>query len=132
MCRGLTHCKSKRFANRLSRVSTRTAEITFPRDHGYPVIGKDSGAACSAPGLVPAREYMFGRFHDTCSYRNLMAVYGQKCAGEPMRTNHKCKFPPDSDDTSAHPRATCPLGREFFGVGVCTVSEIDPDQLHQP
>ena len=131
LCRQLAHCKSKRFANRLSRVATRSANFVFPSNPGYPVIGRDSGASCSAPGLIPGRKYMFGRFHDTCSYRNVMAAYGQQHAGEPVRTNYKCNFPTDSDETSKYPRSTCPLGRDAAGVELCAAPAIDPDQLQQ-
>ena len=130
-CRGLTRCQSKRFANAYARVSTRTAKFFFPNDAQYPRIGKDSGASCKAPGLVPAREYMFGRRHDTCSYRNMMAVYGAEYRGEAKRPNFKCPMPRDADDPSKHPRTTCPLGREAFGVTACTSQPLDVEQLHQ-
>ena len=131
-CRAMTRCQSKRFANMYSRVATRSAQFFFPNDPQYPRIGFHSGAKCTAPGLVPLREYMFGRLHDTCSYRNLMAVYGQKYNGERIQTNHACALPHDPDDTSDHPHGTCPLlGRDARGREVCA-RPIRVKQLHQP
>lgn len=132
-CNALTRCKSKRFANRMSRVSTRTALFEFPSEKAYPRVMKDSGGACSAPGLIPGREYMFGRMHDTCSYRNLMAVYGQKYAGEPKVTNHACRLPRDTDDPNGHPFPICPLSPSVSGIGsqACPGNRIHATQLHQ-
>ena len=131
-CDGLTRCESKRFANAYARVATRTATMAFPPGR-FPEVGRDPGASCSGPGLIPAREYMFGRLHDTCSYRNLMAVYGQRRNGEPDQPNHPCRFPPDADDPSNHPHPTCPLGRDAFGVGaeICPVAPLRVQQFHQ-
>ena len=131
-CDSLTRCQSKLFANAYARVATRTAIMALPPGR-FPEVGRDPGASCSGPGLIPAREYMFGRLHDTCSYRNLMAVYGQRRNGEPNQTNHPCRFPPDADDPSSHPHATCPLGQEAFGVGAenCPVEPLRVQQLHQ-
>lgn len=133
-CNQTVRCKSKRFANMYARVATRTAVLAFPPDRQFPAIGRDPGASCSGPGLIPDREYMFGRLHDTCSYRNLMAVYGQRHNGEPNQTNHICRMPPDTDDPSNHPHPTCPLGPDADRVGsrVCIVDNLTVHQLHQP
>ncbi|MEM6498074.1 MAG: hypothetical protein AAF709_15295 [Pseudomonadota bacterium] len=132
LCSNLDRCHSIRFANAHARVATRFANFAFPAASDYPRYRVDSGGACSAPGLIPAREYMFGRLHDTCSYRNLLAVYGQRHNGEPQGTNHICPMPPSRGDPQSYPKEVCPIGRTVLGRQICATNPINVTQFHQP
>lgn len=131
-CMSRGDCLSKRFANRHARVASRTASFTFPDSRAYPRIGADGGGQCSALGLIPNREWMFGRLHDTCSYRNLLATYGQKHNGEPDQKNYVCPLPPSVGDPQNYPNDICPLGVQFGDRGLCSSQPIGVRQLQLP
>lgn len=133
-CNHFPGCQAKRVSNAIARVATRTALFRFPSAPTFPTIGRDAGASCSAPGLIPWRSYAFGRQHDTCSYRNLMAAYGQQHNGEPAQTNHVCPLPNDPDDPSNFPFATCPLGPDGIlnSAPSCLGGFLSVRQYHAP
>ncbi|WP_084420186.1 lipase family protein [Henriciella litoralis] len=93
----LNRCQSARWANDHSRSAGPSNQIAT----GKP---QDFGGSCSGPELQPTRKYLFGRLHDTCSYRNLMAAYGQREGEFTSATNYQCNFPPNPDDEVDGPK----------------------------
>ena len=93
----LNRCQSARWANDHSRSAGPSTQIAT----GLP---NDFGGSCSGPELQPTRKYLFGRLHDTCSYRNLMGAYGQRQGEFTGATNYRCNFPPNPDDQVEGPK----------------------------
>lgn len=91
-------CESRAFAQANSRVVSDTARLRT-------AVGQNYGGDCGGGDLIPLREWQFGRFHDTCSYRNLMAFYGETENGETGFDNFQCRICGDDEDPSDYPEA---------------------------
>ncbi len=89
-------CMSRAYAQANSRVTSDLGRLWMPERQNY-------GGACTSPELVPERSYQFGRFHDTCSYRNLFALYGERRAGETGFESYQCRLCGDDEDPSSFP-----------------------------
>lgn len=102
----LERCVSARFADAHSRVAGQRPRLSEQQ-------GRDYGGSCLGVDLVPTRKYLFGRFHDTCSYRNLMAAYGTLKGEFAGATNYQCVFPPNPSDPVDGPKSFKDFGYEF-------------------